>query len=73
MGNSIMLLAEVEYWIVQLGKGHVVVEARGLAAWSVTVTACGLSIQNHWPNMERPHRICRECKKAIKDFVFIGD
>ncbi len=67
-----MLLTEVKYWIVQRGIGHVVVEARGMVAWSRTQTACGLSIRNHWPGMERPHRICRECRRAIKDFVLVG-
>jgi hypothetical protein len=64
-----MLLTEAKYWIVQRGIGHVVVEAEGMIAWSVTKTACGLSIQNHWPSKDRPCRVCRKCREAVKDFV----
>lgn len=66
-----MLLTDAKYWIVQCGIGHVAVEARGLIAWSITQTACGLSFRNRWPDAKRPHRICRKCREALKDFVLV--
>ena len=67
-----MFLTEVEYWLVQHGIGHVAIEAKGMVAWSVTRTACGLSFRNHWPGKERPRRVCRKCKRAVKDIVLAG-
>ena len=66
-----MLLTEAKYWLVQHGIGHVVVEAKGMIAWSIVRTACGLSFQNRWPGKDRPHHVCRKCTRAVKDFVLV--
>jgi len=66
-----MLPTEVKYWLVERGVGHVVVEARSFLIWSIVRTACRQSFKNHWPSKDQPARVCRKCRRSIKNATLV--
>ena len=64
-----MLPKEFPYWLRGRGLDHAVVLAEGFVFLSRSLTACGLTIKNHWPRKVRPCRVCRRCREALKGCV----
>jgi hypothetical protein len=56
-------LADVKFWQITNGIGHVVFGCGN----GVIQLGCGLMVGTGGESTERPNRICKTCRKALKE------